>query len=139
MRREPRKSMPSRRSEAALGPRASRPLFLAALPVAALYEAGEALRIERPHLRIDLSQHRFAVKCIEHLFGSDLAHVESRLPGHSGRVGADEDIVEFQQGVFAGRRLGRPHVKTGASQLLAPQSSASAASSWMWPRAVLMR
>src|SRR5258707_13088372 len=80
----------------------------------------EALRVDRPHLGIDLSRHRLAVERIEHLFGSDFAHVEPRLAGDAGGVRTDEDIVELQQWVIARRRFGRPDVKTCAGQPLLP-------------------
>src|SRR5258707_10264108 len=80
----------------------------------------EALRIGRPHFGIDLARHRLAVERVEHLFGSDFAHVEPRLAGDAGGVRTDEDIVELQQWVIARRRFGRPDVKTSACQPLLP-------------------
>ena len=99
----------------------------------------EALGVGRPYLGIDQARRPLAVERVENLLGGDLAHVHPRFPGHTGGVRARQHIVELQQRMIRRRRFLGPDVEAGAGNLLVAQRFGSAASSWMKPRAVVMK
>src|SRR5947209_16634076 len=55
----------------------------------------EALRINRPDLRIDDARRALAVDRIQNLLGGDAAHVLARLDRDASRVRACQHVVEL--------------------------------------------
>src|SRR3979409_217096 len=92
----------------------------------------EPLGIARPHLRIDDARRALAIERHDQLLGGDPAHIGAGLAGDARRVRARNYIVELQQRMV-GRWWPAPAI------CLVRSASASARSSWMKPRAVVMK
>ena len=102
--------------------------------------ARKALAVMRPDLGIDDARRPLAVERVQHLLGGDAAHVLARFAGDAGGVRARQHVVELQQRMLRRRRLLGPDVEAGARDALFLQSAATiASSSWMKPRAVVMK
>ena len=108
----------------------------------------------RPDFGIDDTRRPPAVERAKHLLGGNPAHIYPRFPGHARGMRACEHIVELQQGMIRRRRFPGPDVEVGAGNALvakrfgeralvmdkaAGRASASAPSSWIKPRAVVMK
>ena len=99
----------------------------------------EAPGVIRPYLGVDDARRPLAIERVQKLLGGDPAHVLPRFPGHAGRMRACEHVVELQQRMIRRRRLLGPYVEAGACDRLSRSASSSAASSWIKPRAVVMK